>query len=196
MFAPCSSGREHTVRTILESSPKQHKATRTHPKSASTRPQDMHKLSARTRYQPRIGPVRPKPTQTNPNGIICVCIQAVCIRAVRGLINAQLDDNSSDEAARGSSQRPTQQRIQQPTQHGDPCSGSSGGPRGPYGTTFHAVFHAAVHTTPRPSGPHGTAAHSATHDGRSIRHGVSHGISCGDPSGPRWFTEVPWRPTR
>lgn len=43
------------------------KPTQTHPKSASTMPQDMHKLSARTRYQPRIGPVRPKLTQTNPN---------------------------------------------------------------------------------------------------------------------------------
>lgn len=43
------------------------KPTQTHPKSASTMPQDMHKLSARTRYQPRIGPVRPKPTQTNSN---------------------------------------------------------------------------------------------------------------------------------
>ncbi|KFI88276.1 hypothetical protein BREU_0379 [Bifidobacterium reuteri DSM 23975] len=153
------------------------KPTRTHPKSASTMPRDMHKLSARTRYQPRIGPVRPKPTRTGPNSIICVCIQAVCIQAVRGLINAQLDDNSSNEAARGSSQRPTQQLIQQPTRHGDPCSGSSGGPRGPYGTAFraafHTVFHAATHGSPYGTAPQrltmvqggSTAAHTMIHSG-------------------------------
>ena len=150
---------------------KQHKPTRTHPKSASTMPQDMHKLSARTRYQPRIGPVRPKPTRTGPNSII-----GSCIRAVRGLINAQLDDNSSNEAARGSSQR----LIQRPTRHGDPCSGSSGGPHVPYGTAFrtafHTVFHAATHGSPYGTAPQRPTRHSypAAHDGSRRFHGGPH----------------------
>lgn len=161
------------------------KPTQTNPKSASTMPQDMHKLSARTRYQPRIGPVRPKltrtgpnqpkPTQTNPNGIICVCIRAVCIRAVRGLINAQLDDT------------PATRRL---------AAVHSNSYNGPHDTATHAVAQAAVpvahtarrftrcftrqltavHTAPRPSGPHGTATHTAQL-----------------PSGPRWFKKTPRR---